>query len=85
MTKYTKFHQYLHRFALSNNITQDNKIKLTLTANIVITDLAKKADVILITPNVVSQTYIYSISAARVVFHNKARKASKLGSLAKFA
>ena len=39
---------------LSNNIIQDNKIKLILIANIVITDLAKKADIIFITPNVVS-------------------------------
>jgi uncharacterized membrane protein len=70
---------------LSNNITQDNKMGLTLAANIVIIDLAKKADVILIIPNVVLQTYIYSISAIRVVFHNKAKKVFKLGSLAKFA
>jgi len=58
---------------------------LTLITNIVIIYLAKKADIILITPNMVSQTYIYSISATRVVFHNKARKASKLGSLTGFA
>jgi hypothetical protein len=32
---------------------QDNKIELTLIANIVITDLAKKANIILITPNMV--------------------------------
>ena len=57
---------------------------LTLVANIVITDLAKKADVILIIFNMVSQTCIYSISTTHVVFHNKARKASKLNSLAKF-
>ena len=54
-------------------------------ANIVITDLAKKADVILMTPNVVLQTYIHSISAVRAVFHNEAKKASKLGSLTRFA
>jgi len=54
-------------------------------ANIVITNLAKKADVILITPNMVLQTYIYSISAVYIVFYNKARKASELGSLTKFA
>jgi len=70
---------------LSNNITQDNKIELTLMANIVIANLAKKANIILITPNIVSQTYIHSISAICVVFHNKARKASKLGSLTRFA
>ena len=70
---------------LSNNITQDNKIGLILIANVVIIDLAKKANIILITPNIVSQTRIYSISAIRVVFYNKARKASKLGSLARFA
>jgi len=58
---------------LGNNITQDNKIGLILTANIVIIDLAKKADVILITPNIVSQTCIYSISAIYAVFYNKAR------------
>ena len=58
---------------------------LTLAANIVIIDLAKKANIILIIPNIVSQTYIYSISAIRVVFYNKARKASKLGSLTRFA
>ena len=54
---------------------------LTLTANIVITDLAKKANVIFMTPNIVSQTHAYSISTTYTVFHNKARKASKLGSL----
>ena len=54
-------------------------------ANIIITDLVKKADVIFIILNMVSQTYIYSISAARTVFYNKAKKASKLSSLAKFA
>ena len=36
---------------LSNNITQDNKIGLILAANVVIIDLAKKANIILITPN----------------------------------
>ena len=54
-------------------------------ANIVITDLAKKADVIFIIPNIVLQIYIYSISAARVVFYNKAKKASKLSSFIRFA
>jgi predicted LPLAT superfamily acyltransferase len=63
---------------------QDNKIGLILIANIVIIDLAKKANIILIIPNIVSQTYIYSISAIYIVFYNKARKASKLGSLARF-
>ena len=53
-------------------------------ANIVIIDLAKKANVILIIPNMVSQTYIYSISAIRAVFYNKARKAFKLSSLTRF-
>jgi len=38
---------------LGNNITQDNKIGLILAANIVIADLAKKANVILIIPNIV--------------------------------
>ena len=58
---------------------------LTLTANVVIIDLAKKANVIFMTPNIVLQTYIYSISTAHTVFHNKAGKVSKLGSLARFA
>jgi hypothetical protein len=54
-------------------------------ANIVIIDLAKKANIILIIPNIVSQTRIHSISAIRVVFYNKARKVSELGSLTRFA
>ena len=54
-------------------------------ANIVIIDLAKKVNVILITPDVVLQTYVYSISAIRVVFYDKARKASELNSLTRFA
>ena len=58
---------------------------LTLMANIVITDLAKKADVIFITPNVVLQTYAHSISIVCTVFYNEAGKVSKLGSLARFA
>jgi hypothetical protein len=58
---------------------------LTLAANIVIIDLAKKADIILIIPNMVLQTCIYFISTIRVVFHNEARKASKLNNLTKFA
>ena len=53
-------------------------------ANIIITDLAKKADIIFITLNVVLQTYIYFISAAHAVFHNKAGKVSKLNSLVRF-
>ena len=53
ITKYAEFRQYLHQFALSNNITQDNKMGLILAANIVITDLAKKANIILIIPNIV--------------------------------
>jgi len=57
---------------------------LILTANIVITDLAKKANVILIIPNIVSQTCIYSISAIYIVFYNKAKKASKLDSFTRF-
>ena len=83
-TKYAKFRQYLYQFTLSDNITQNNKIKLTLTANIVIADLAKKANIILITPNIVLQTYTHSISTTRAVFYNEARKASKLDSLTKF-
>ena len=58
---------------------------LILTANIVITDLAKKANVIFMIPNIVLQTYIYSINAIYAVFYNKAGKAFKLNSLAKFA
>ena len=69
---------------LGNNITQNNKIGLILTANIIIIDLAKKANIILITPNIVLQTYIHSISTVRAVFYNKAKKASKLGSFTKF-
>ena len=57
---------------------------LTLMANVVIADLAKKADVILITPNVVSQTRAHSISTIHAVFYNKAGKASKLGSFTRF-
>ena len=53
-------------------------------ANIVIIDLVKKADVILIILNMVLQTCVYFISIVRVVFYNKARKASKLDSLTKF-
>ena len=64
---------------------QDNKMGLTLAANIVITDLAKKADVIFITLNVVLQTCVYSISATYTVFYNKARKVSKLDSFTGFA
>ena len=84
-TKYTEFRQYLHQFILSNNITQDNKMGLILAANVVIIDLAKKANIILIIPDMVLQTCVYSISATRVVFYNEAGKASKLGSLARFA
>jgi len=58
---------------------------LILAANIVIINLAKKANVIFITPDIVLQTYIYFISAIRAVFYNKARKVSKLGSLIRFA
>jgi hypothetical protein len=58
---------------------------LILIANIVIINLAKKADVIFIIPNMVLQTCIYSISAAYIVFYNKARKVSKLGNLVRFA
>ena len=53
ITKYAKFHQYLYWFALSNNIIQDNKMGLILAANIVIADLVKKANIILIIPNMV--------------------------------
>jgi cellular nucleic acid-binding protein len=84
-TKYAEFRQYLHRFAIGDNMTQDDKIGLTLAANVVIADLAKKADVILMTPDVVSQTRAHSISAARAVFHDEAGKASELGSVAGFA
>ena len=58
---------------------------LILMANIVITNLAKKANIILIIPNIVLQTRIYFISAIRVVFYNEARKAFKLGSFTRFA
>ena len=64
---------------------QNNRMGLILTANIVITDLVKKANIILIILNIVLQTYIYSISAVYIVFYNKAKKASKLSSLTKFA
>ena len=57
---------------------------LILIANVVITDLAKKANIILIIPNMVLQTYIHSISTIYIVFYNKARKAFKLGSFTRF-
>ena len=57
---------------------------LILTANIVIADLAKKADIIFIIFNMVLQTYIYSISTARTVFYNKTKKVFKLGSFIRF-
>jgi hypothetical protein len=57
---------------------------LILAANIVIADLAKKANIILIIPNMVLQTRAHSISAICVVFHNEAGKAFKLGSLTRF-
>jgi len=53
--------------------------------NVVIIDLAKKANIILIIPDMVLQTYIYSISAIYIVFYNKAGKVSKLGNLIRFA
>ena len=53
ITKYAEFYQYLYRFAFGNNITQDNKMGLILIANIVIANLVKKADVILIIFNIV--------------------------------
>ena len=68
---------------LSNNIIQNNKMGLTLTANIVIADLAKKANIIFITLNIVLQTYIHFISTIYIVFHNKAKKVSKLNSFTK--
>ena len=58
---------------------------LIFVANIVIIDLAKKADIIFIIPDIVLQTYIYFISAVCVVFYNKAKKVFKLNSLTKFA
>ena len=58
---------------------------LTLAANIVIIDLAKKANIIFIILNMVSQIYIYSISAIHTVFYDKAKKVFKLNNLAKFA
>ena len=58
---------------------------LILAANIIITDLVKKANIIFITPNIVLQTYIYFISTTRAVFYNKAKKAFKLNSFTKFA
>ena len=54
-------------------------------ANIVISDLVKKVDVILMIFNIVLQTCVYSISTIHIVFHNKARKASKLRSFTRFA
>ena len=59
-------------------------MKLILATNIAIIDLAKKANVILIIPNIVLQIYIHSISAIYIVFYNKARKVSKLSSFARF-
>ena len=57
---------------------------LTLAANIVIIDLAKKANVIFIIPNMVLQTYIYFISTVHTAFYNKAKKVFKLNSFTKF-
>ena len=85
ITKYAKFHQYLHQFVFGDNIMQNNKMGLTPTANVIIADLAKKADVIFITPDVVLQICAHSINAAHAVFYNKAEKMSKLNSLAGFA
>ena len=57
---------------------------LILVANIVIIDRAKKADVIFITPKMVSQTYTHSFNTIYIVFYDKAGKAFKLGSLTRF-
>jgi len=59
-------------------------MELIFIVNIVITDLAKKANIIFIIPNMVLQTYTHSISIIYTIFHNKAKKAFKLGSLAGF-
>ncbi|KAF2785400.1 hypothetical protein K505DRAFT_262340, partial [Melanomma pulvis-pyrius CBS 109.77] len=56
----------------------------TLAANAIIADLAKLANVILITLYVVSKACAYSISTARCVLYNKAGKAPKLASLVGF-
>ena len=58
---------------------------LIFAANIVIIDLAKKANIILIIPNMVSQTRVHSISTVRVVFHDEAGKVSELDNLTRFA
>ena len=57
---------------------------LIFIANIIIIDLAKKADIIFMTPNIVSQTYAHFISTAHAVFYVEAGKASELGSLTRF-
>ena len=57
---------------------------LILIVNIVITDLAKKANIIFIILNIVLQTHIHFISTIYIVFYNKTGKASKLNNLTKF-
>ena len=64
---------------------QNDKMGLTFVANVVIADLAKKANIILIIPNMVLQTCAHSINTTCAVFHNKTGKMSELGSLAGFA
>ncbi len=58
---------------------------LIFIANVVIVDLTKKADIIFIIPNIVSQTCIHFISTTYTVFHNKAGKVFKLNNFTKFA
>ena len=58
---------------------------LILIANIVIINLAKKANIIFIILNILLQTCVYSISTIYIVFYNKAKKVSKLDSFTKFA
>ncbi|KAF2705425.1 hypothetical protein K504DRAFT_387693, partial [Pleomassaria siparia CBS 279.74] len=59
----------------------DNYTKLILATNAIITDVAKDADVILITPNVVLQARAHTISIARLILYNKASKENKPSSL----
>ena len=54
---------------------------LILTINTIIKELTKLAVTIYIIPNVISQTYAYTLQQPFTVLYNKASKAPKIGTV----
>ncbi|KAL9007275.1 MAG: hypothetical protein Q9180_009725 [Flavoplaca navasiana] len=82
-SKYSRLRNKLDTLASGKNFNPGENEELTLLANQAMADLAKRADVILMTNHVVTEHRSYAASEARVVLHDEGARSTKLGTISR--